>query len=59
MKVGDMVKFGASGATAVGVIIAESPYDKLLADSFVVLWSSGERVERTPASILVVISESR
>jgi len=59
MKVGDLVKFQGRPATSVGVIIAESPYDRLLADAFVVLWSSGEIVERVPPSILEVINESR
>ncbi len=59
MKVGDLVKFYAPGSLSVGVIIAESPYDRLLGDAWTVLWSSGELVERTPASILEVISENR
>ena len=59
MKVGDMVKFHAIPGTSVGVIVAESPYDRLLADAFVVLWSTGEISERISASILEVVSESR
>jgi len=59
MKIGDLVKFHAPSSTAIGVIIAESPYDRLLADAFVVLWSSGEIVERTTPSILEVVSENR
>ena len=54
-----MVKFQAIPGTSVGVIVAESPYDRLLADAFVVLWSTGEVSERISASILEVISESR
>jgi len=59
MKIGDLVKFHAPSSTAVGVVIAESPYDRLLADAFVVLWSSGEIVERVPPSILELVNESR
>ena len=56
-----MVKFRASRRCppAVGVIVAESPFDRLLADAFMVLWSTGEISERISASILEVISESR
>ena len=60
MKIGDLVKFEADNAIdTVGVIIAESPWNPLLAEAFVVLWSSGELVERTNPGILEVISESR
>jgi hypothetical protein len=60
MKIGDLVKFEADNAIgSVGVIVAESPWNPLLADAFVVLWSSGELVERTNPGILEVISESR
>ena len=60
MKVGDLVKFESDQAyTRVGVIVAESPYDPLLADAFVVLWPSGEITERVPPRILEVVSESR
>ena len=60
MKVGDLVKFESDQAYArVGVIVAESPYDRLLADAFVVLWPSGEITERVPPRILEVVSESR
>ena len=60
MQVGDLVKYESDQAyTRVGVIIAESPYDRLLADAFMVLWPSGEIVERVPPRILEVVSESR
>ena len=60
MKVGDLVKFESDQAyTLVGVIVAESPHDWILADAFEVLWSSGELSERIPPRILEVISESR
>ena len=59
MKAGDLVKFHAPSSASVGVIIAESPHDRLLADAFVVLWSTGEISERISASILEVINESR
>ena len=72
MKVGDLVKFESNLARRVetygkrldqnpqvGVIIAESPYDSLLADAFVVLWQSGEIVERVSPGILEVVNESR
>ena len=59
MKAGDLVKFHEPSSTSVGVIVAESPYDRLLADGFVVLWSTGEISERISASILEVVSESR
>jgi hypothetical protein len=60
VKVGDLVKFEADqGYVRVGVILAESPYNRLLADAFVVLWPSGEIVDRVPPRILEVVSESR
>ena len=62
MKVGDLVKFKSDSMTPAwshGVIVADSPYDRLLADAFVVLWSSGELLERVAPRILEVISESR
>jgi len=56
MKIGDLVKYeGDQAYTSVGVIVAESPYDRLLADAFVVLWQSGEIVQRVPPRILEVI----
>ena len=59
MKVGDLVKFEADKAIgSVGVIVAESPYDRLLADAFVVLWASGELTERVAPRILEVINET-
>ena len=64
MQVGDLVIFETDkmmhrNHRSTGVIVAKSPYDRLLADAFVVLWSSGEIVERVTPSILEVISESR
>ena len=61
MKVGDLVKFKSdcmSTGMSTGVIVADSPYNRLLADAFVVLWSSGELVERVAPRILEVISGS-
>ena len=60
MKIGDLVQFEADNAIGpAGVIIAESPWNPLLAADFVVLWASGELVERVNPGILEVISESR
>ena len=65
MKVGDLVKYESDPAwssqayASVGVIVAESPYDRLLADAFTVLWASGELVERVAPRILEVINEER
>ena len=72
MKIGDLVKFESKIARrvetygkrldtvgSVGVIVAESPYDPLLADAFVVLWQSGEIVERVSPGILEVVNEGR
>jgi len=60
MKVGDLVKFETDNTIgSVGVIVAESPWNPLLADAFVVLWASGELVERVAPRILEVISENR
>ena len=60
MKVGDLVKFETDSTIgSVGVIVAESPWNPLLADAFVVLWASGELVERVAPRILEVISENR
>ena len=64
MKIGDLVIFETDKMVhrnhrSTGVIVAESPYDRLLADAFVVLWSSGELVERVAPRILEVLNESR
>ena len=57
MKVGNLVKYSTPGCCSVGVIIAKSPHDWMLAPAFQILWSSGEMVERVPPRILEVISD--
>jgi signal peptidase I len=64
MKVGDIVIFESDKNyhpkyRSTGIVVAESPYDSLLADAFAVVWSSGEFVERVPPRILEVINEGR
>jgi len=64
MKVGDLVMYETDKSWKCdnfsnGIIVAESPYDSLLAPGVSVLWSSGEFVERVPPRILEVINESR
>ena len=62
MKVGDLVRYVSSSRViheSVGIIVSESPWDRILADAVQVLWSSGELVERVPPRILEVIDESR
>ncbi len=63
MKVGDLVKYDSNPAwsnqayTVIGMIIAKSLTDGMLTDTFEVLWSDGEFVERVPQRILKVIND--
>jgi hypothetical protein len=47
------------GRVLIGVIVADLPGDYIVAPAVSILWGSGEIVERVPARILEVISESR